>query len=668
MAFSTIGKAPGVYIDEIQPASPIAGVATNIVGFVGITDAGPINQPTSVTSWDGFRQVFGEDPAPDSFLWYAVRGFFQNGGTRCFVVRASGSKHDELELMNRDGAASWTVSARSVGPQSPPITVEIKKRNALTSADTIGYKPEGQLKKATPGRDFQLKSTKEAARFRPGDRIEVDGQVFTVTRSAGDTLTVDKDPAPALAANKGVVLAATVAADKPKTIRIASTVAKPLDALVPGAILTVTQGATTNTGVVVSVFTENLDSTDTTKVTYRVTFRDPLTGSYDFKPTAAAIEVTSETFDIVVQQGSATPVTYEDLSLDVSHRRYFLSAVNGDKSGLVQIEWKKPRPGTALPNRLPAVIGATALAGGILNPPSAADFKTAIDKLEKVDLVSLLACPDAAIFAMDPGDSAGGDILKDLQGYLVSHCENLGDRFAVLDSRAEAPLQGDGSVDLQRDGLNSDRGYGALYYPWLRVPSAVPNDFIWVPPSGHVCGVISRSDGTRGVHKAPANESLRDTLAVQMDMSDTEQGALNEKGVNCIRSFGGGVPILWGARTISASTAWRYVSTRRLFLYLEESIQEGIRWAVFEPNNQTLWRKLRRTITDFLMRAFRDGAFFGDKPEQAFYVRIDEVLNPFSEMQLGRLTIEIGIKPAYPAEFIVVRIGIWPGGTETIES
>jgi uncharacterized protein len=127
------------------------------------------------------------------------------------------------------------------------------------------------------------------------------------------------------------------------------------------------------------------------------------------------------------------------------------------------------------------------------------------------------------------------------------------------------------------------------------------------------------------------------------------------------------VPVVWGARTTSTSTVWQYVNIRRLFIFLEESIQKGIRWAVFEPNNQALWQKLKRTIRAFLVQQWRDGALFGPTPEDAFYIRINEVLNPFEEQQLGRLHIEIGIRPAYPAEFIIVRIGIWPGGSEVTE-
>ena len=179
---------------------------------------------------------------------------------------------------------------------------------------------------------------------------------------------------------------------------------------------------------------------------------------------------------------------------------------------------------------------------------------------------------------------------------------------------------------------------------------------------------MARSDSNRGVHKAPANEIVNGALGVQRTMSDVDQGQLNIQGINVIRQFqGGGRPTLWGARTTATDRNWQYVNVRRLFLFLEESIQEGIRWAVFEPNNTGLWKKLHRTITDFLTRVWRDGALFGETPDKAFYVRIDETLNPDSTRALGRLYIQIGVRPSYPAEFIIVRIGIWQGGSEVVE-
>lgn len=223
-----------------------------------------------------------------------------------------------------------------------------------------------------------------------------------------------------------------------------------------------------------------------------------------------------------------------------------------------------------------------------------------------------------------------------------------------------------------------------MYYPWILVPPAPPPPGspppvvappnLLMPPSGHVAGLYARIDNSRGVHKAPAGleANLQGTIGVEAMLSDTEQGLLNiTYGVNVIRVFKGAQPTVWAARTtavVAGNTNWQYVNIRRLFLFLEASISEGIRFAVFEPNNLELWGKLKRSIMAFLTKVWRDGALFGATAKEAFYVRIDDALNPPDQMALGILTIEIGVRPAYPAEFIVVRIGIWDGGSAITES
>jgi phage tail sheath protein FI len=312
------------------------------------------------------------------------------------------------------------------------------------------------------------------------------------------------------------------------------------------------------------------------------------------------------------------------------------------------------------PNNLPAVLGATNMTGGAdenLATLVDQDFIDALDTLREIDDVNILSLPDR--------------INVPVQQALIAHCEQLADRFAVLDGLRpvpDQPLFGPGSIEVQRLSVDSTRGYAGLYYPWLRVPRLGPGAPILVPPSGHVCGIMARSDNNRGVHKAPANEIVNGAVGVERSMSDIDQGQLNLQGINIIRIFqAGGRPVLWGARTTATDRNWQYVNVRRLFLFVEESIEEGIRFAVFEPNNLQLWQKLKRSITDFLTRVWRDGGLFGAKAEDAFYVRIDEVLNPFSEQALGRLNIEIGMRPTFPAEFIVVRIGIFQGGSEVTE-
>jgi phage tail sheath protein FI len=193
---------------------------------------------------------------------------------------------------------------------------------------------------------------------------------------------------------------------------------------------------------------------------------------------------------------------------------------------------------------------------------------------------------------------------------------------------------------------------------------------VFWPPSGHIAGIYARSD-QRGVHVAPANEPVLGAIGVAERLTDREQAPLNKAGVNVLRVFSGTAqPIVWGARTTTdpdRNRAWQYISTRRLFVYLEKSIERSIRSAIFAPNNPELWARLRRSIGDFLLKTYADGAFGGLTPKDSFYVRIDEALNPESERKLGRLYTEIGVRPADPAEFIVMRIGIWDGGSSVDE-
>jgi phage tail sheath protein FI len=247
----------------------------------------------------------------------------------------------------------------------------------------------------------------------------------------------------------------------------------------------------------------------------------------------------------------------------------------------------------------------------------------------------------------------------------------MADRFAVidpppgLDPFTSPAAQG---IDTIRAMVDSKRGYAGLYYPWIQVAPAGKGIPLFVPPSGHVCGMMALVDQTRGVFKAPANQVLVGATAVQKKLTDTEHGLLNLQGINIIRVFtNGGPPTVYGGRTTATDTNWNYVNVRRLFLFLEKSIQTGIQWAVFEPNNTNLWAKLSQTINAFLASQWKAGALFGTVPKEAYYVRIDATLNPPDQRALGMLNIEIGVVPSYPAEFIVVRIGIWDGGATVSE-
>jgi phage tail sheath protein FI len=652
---------PGVYIDEFAPGAPIQGVATNIAALIGVAERGPLDQPLRVTSWDQFRRIFGDEPVPGFVLWYAARGFFENGGTVCYVVRASDGDYDRVDLNNVGGQPVVEVRARQPGVSG--ITVAVTQQNRLLAANTSLYRPAGTMV-AQNARDIQLNPS-QTWRFRAGDEITIaaGGERRRVVRVSGDVLRVAEPFTTAYAAGDPVRLADTQTSTR--TVRLFSTVPVAADALVGGTLLHFAPGGAAVGGIVETVQVEFMSdpaAPATTETSYRVTLRSPLGVGFTLDPAGAITPIQSEEFRLTVNLGG--PTHYDHLAIDSAHPRYYVRIVNEHDGGLVELRRREPPPPTPLPQNTLVTVAATALAGGIAenlanlaNPLSAtadAEFVVALDALRTIDEVTLVAIPDRRTLAV--------------QQALVTHCVEMMDRFAVVDSSYDFDVDEHTDVENQRTALSTERGYAALYYPWLRVPPKGSGEPILVPPSGHVCGIIARSDARKGVHKAPANEIVSGAVGVERRMNKTDHGLLNLDAINVIEQSGIGRPVLMGARTTATDLNWLHVSTRRLFNYLEESIQEGIGWAIFEPNNLQLWQKLKRSISDFLTRSWREGALFGKTPEEAFYVRIDEELNPFSEQQLGRLHIEIGLRPTYPAEFIIVRIGIWPGGGEVGES
>ena len=211
-----------------------------------------------------------------------------------------------------------------------------------------------------------------------------------------------------------------------------------------------------------------------------------------------------------------------------------------------------------------------------------------------------------------------------------------------------------------------DSKYAALYHPWIEIldPTGAPAQGapprrLLLPPSGFVAGIYARSDIERGVHKAPANEVVRGLTRFEANINKARQDVLNPEGINALRFFEGRGNRVWGARTMSSDPEWKYVNVRRLFIYIEHSIDKGTQWAVFEPNNERLWANIRQTVEDFLLVLWRDGALLGDKPEQAYFVRCDRTTMTQNDLDNGRLICLIGVAPVKPAEFVIFRIGQW---------
>jgi phage tail sheath protein FI len=563
------------------------------------------------------------------------------------AILDDGTNDEPVEIQNVDVPRRIvTLTAALANGYDLTVSPTLEPINLLALADATAQTVAGdQITLPAGGGDD----------YRVGDVVTDGTSEANVTAIDNDVLTVDADVS-------GWGTSITLAPITPARtrFRVAET-----SNLVPGTVARLVSAAGTDYVVVLAVDTTGFVDVDPG---VQRTATHALDGGAGSEP-----ELHREDFALVVTPPVAAPPgsppaeRHDGLALNPFHPRYVFNV------GVVDSEWVTVDPPDAppdasdYPDQLAAAFVAAALVGGQDDQPtgiSAAQYQDGLDALVDVDDVNILCVPDAAAHPDH----------ESIQTAMIGHCLRAADRFAVLDSGLGAPPSGPGSVDEQRDALTAERGFAALYYPWLQIrdprSTGATARRMFVPPSGHVAGVYARVDAFPGVHKAPGNVDVRGALGLERKLSDRQQGPLNRQGVNVLRIFPGDRRVIvWGARTTvdPVITDWLYVNVRRLMLYLEESIQEGIRWAVFQPNDLTLWQQLRRSIGDFLTGVWRDGALFGATPEEAFQVRIDAALNPPSVRALGRLNIEIKVAPVRPAEFIVVRIGLWDGGGEVNE-
>ncbi|GAA1935944.1 phage tail sheath family protein [Streptomyces sodiiphilus] len=291
------------------------------------------------------------------------------------------------------------------------------------------------------------------------------------------------------------------------------------------------------------------------------------------------------------------------------------------------------------------------------------DERTGFGGLEAVEEVTMVAAPDL-MSAFEKG-ALGLEAVIAVQQGLITHCEAMGDRIAILDPPPAMSPQQVRKWRLETTGFDSK--YATMYYPWIKVFDPAAGRNVFMPPSGHMAGVWARNDDTRGVHKAPANEVVREAVALQTQITKGEHDLLNPIGLNCIRAFPGRGIRVWGARTLSSDHAWRYLNVRRLFNYLEESILAGTQWVVFEPNDDALWARIRRTVSAFLVNEWRRGALFGLTPDEAFYVKCDRETNPPESIDAGQVICEIGVAPVKPAEFVVFRLAQLSSGSGAVD-
>lgn len=377
---------------------------------------------------------------------------------------------------------------------------------------------------------------------------------------------------------------------------------------------------------------------------------------------AEATPQESDSFTLTVNQAGRAEERFPGVTLGSGDNN--VATIVNAQSQLIELEIQGK--GGKLAERRPAE-GNYPLSGGEIKSVSVTGPQFEGDPAQRQGLGGLAALDDVTIVCVPDlmKSYEQGDIdlegVKNVQLAMLAHCERMKYRFAILD--APPRLSPQEIEEWRWETAGYDSKYGALYYPWISVsnPSSQNGASLSVPPCGHLAGVYARVDEQRGVHKAPANEVVLGAVDLEINVTKEEQDGLNPKGINCIRAFSGRGTRVWGARTLSSDPSWRYISVRRLFNYIEASIEAGTQWVVFEPNDENLWARVRRDVTAFLRRVWLSGALFGNTPEQAFYVKCDEELNPPEVRDAGQLIIEIGLAPVKPAEFVIFRISQWAG-------
>jgi phage tail sheath protein FI len=571
--------SPGVYVEEVQGGSKaIEGVSTSTAAFLGETIRGPV-EPRLITNFGDFKRIYGGSPK-SSNLATAVNGFFENGGSRCYITRITSHDRDDVGSATLSGSGNRDVmQASAKGPGN------WADNTAVVINDDPRYK-EGE-----------------------NEYFEVSVRYWGTDREAiNEPASAEPQPAPDIQENYDSLTPEEAAANF-------------YEKKLSGSSL---------------IEVEQLDDGRPDSGLFWLGGDDSTTASSD-GGTSSATSTQSDTAD----PASEIPDDDELDDLKYSELQDIAEPFDVDRSQ------KKDDLKEALQEIRDSRTDGGAVQTASAQEVSLSDYqgtdiageRTGLAALKQIDDVSIVCIPDE-------------NDIRGLTEAVVTHCENMGDRFAILSAPRNA-----GRISELETPVDSQ--YAAYYYPWIEVKHPVTNVERLVPPTGHVAGMFARNDGETGVHGSPANMVVRGALGLQHKITKGEQDILNPKGVNCIRSFQGRGIRVWGARTCSSDPEWKYVNVRRLFLYIEQSIDEGTQWAVFEPNDRDTWARVRQSVSNFLETAWRDGALMGTSPDEAFFVKCGEETMTQDDIDNGRLICEIGIAPVKPAEFVIFRIQQW---------
>lgn len=661
--------APGVFVEETSFRSKtIEGVSTTTTGFIGPARFGPIHlEPDIVTSIGEFEQVYGggdllafEDysDAPN-FLWHAVRAFFTEGGKRLYISRVFKPLQgdyspidDEMDTPTNLGSGGAPRYADGLARVAHDRTGDVVIR-----ARHPGAYGNLRVKLTLKGRPNVLGSTADP--IVPSKRITTLGAL-----SDKDLVWIRDVTSPSVPGDTGGFYIAHWNEDEAIWEFEPMPVGSPPVAGPMRSVDELFNGVEPNSGDAVRVvtLTVTLQSRDGRRdlATWSDLPLDPRhrgSGAGDSvfdkfanRPGSTAdarllplviarsTSTVTDAFDVLGALFGSDPTALLDPDSEEQARRI----TPADKLGI----------GVSVDD-LPLEGGNDGLRPQAKEYEGEADprksYSLGIEQFAQIEDISIVAAPGVTWGYSTFADNANG-----VTALLIAHAERMRYRIAVLDS-----AEGQTISDVRNMRAKIDSKYAALYYPWVKVLDPITRDEIHLPPSGFVAGIYARNDTERGVIKAPANEVVRLAIGFETLLSKGQQEVLNPEGINCFRFFEGRGMRLWGARTISSDSEWKYVNIRRYFAYVERSIDKGTQWAVFEPNGEQLWANVRRTIEDFFLNEWQSGALLGDKPEKAFFVRCDRSTMTQNDLDSGRLICLIGIAPLKPAEFVIFRIGQW---------
>lgn len=621
---------PGVYIEEISSGSkPIEAVGTSTAAFVGYTTRGVLGTPTLIFKWDDYQRLYGgirdtANAAVGDPMGHSVFAFFQNGGTAAYIVRlASGNpapaKAEGFFKHPTNNTQLIRFRAVNEGEWANDLRVRVLDKPGG------GFNVEiGRL----VGTDFKADESFGGVNVESGDAnyIEgrINGQSALVTADAAETDVT------------ALLLGTSTSGDLSGLADKSTLNTKSMTVKVDGTNRGVSFAGLTNTSTLADVATQ---------IQTQVRGSSQAAAIKDF--TAAVAGNTLVLTSGTRKATSAVAVAGTGADATDAAKALKLGAANGgtEKTGQESFDTLLTAPGNDV-----------VLAGGANGqPPVAADYTATFAAFEKIRGINMLLLP---------GQTWNGG--KAIVQSAIAHAEKMRSRMVLVD-----PPQGKELVtDQDVNGLGLPTStYTTLYYPWVKVANPYfnaeknPNApvTVLVPPSGYAAGMWSRIDSRRGVWKAPAGveTALLGLAGLEYQVEDGEQEQLNPLGVNCYRTLPSFGPVIWGTRTLStnADPEWRYVPVRRTAIFIEQSVYNGIQWAVFEPNDHRLWSSLRVNIDSFMNGLFRAGAFQGQKSSDAYFVRcgLGDTMTQ-GDIDRGQVIVIVGFAPLKPAEFVIVRI------------